>query len=120
MIRRETDVRSLLPCPLCGRKLILVPSDSSLTFHCKSGHELPLVDLLSRGAEALKGLEALLAEWQREHESLITLSEHARRDRLIGIAQLFQGHAERMEARIQLLRTTFARLEKDAPLGVPA
>jgi len=112
MIRRTTEVRHSLPCPLCDRRLIPVPVDSSVTFHCKNGHELGLFDLLQTGGELLKAsLEGLLEEWQREHQSLLEMAAKAQRDRLVSIADLFHRHAKRLEDRIRLLRRESSHLE---------
>jgi len=64
MPESASEVRTLLPCPTCGRALVPAPVDSSFTFHCKSGHEFSLGRLLQAQSSAVKeGLELLLAEW---------------------------------------------------------
>jgi len=119
MIRRTTDVRHPLPCPRCDRRLIPVPAESSVTFHCKSGHELGLPELLRTGSDSLKrALEGLLEEWHREHQSLVELAAKAQRDRLLSLADLFHRHAERLEDRIRVLRQAFSHEKSSAPLEV--
>lgn len=120
MAKSASEVRSMLPCPLCGRSLIPVPTGSSVTFHCKSGHELALVDLLTAQSVALKGgLEALLGDWRRQHQALIAIIEDARKNGFIDVAEIFHRHAENIESRITVMRNAFSQADSSKLIKVP-
>ena len=112
MAESASEVRTLLPCPMCGRSLIPAPADSSLTFHCKSGHEFALGELLRAQSAALKcGLEILLAEWNRQHQALIGTVEDARKNGYLDVAEIFNRHAKSLESRIDKVRTAYSQSE---------
>ncbi len=102
MANGASEVRTLLPCPHCGRTLIPAPVDSSVVFHCNNGHELSLVELLQAQSAVLKrGLEVLLANWNREHQALLTTLEDARKNGYLDVAEIFNRHAKSLESRIR-------------------
>lgn len=104
-----SETRAHLPCPLCGRSLLPVPSGSGVTFHCKSGHELAIADLLTAQSLSLKGgLEVLLAEWHRQHQTLIKIVEDARVNGYLDIAEIFRRHATSLHSRIEVLQGAFS------------
>jgi hypothetical protein len=97
-----SEVRTLMPCPLCGRSLIPAPVEVSITFHCKSGHELSLGDVVRAQSAALKcGLEILLAEWGRQHQALISTVQDARKNGHLNVAEIFDRHAKSIQSRIE-------------------
>jgi len=101
-----------MPCPVCGRSLIPAPADSSITFHCKSGHEFGLGELLRAQSTALKcGLEILLAEWSRQHQALLSTVEDARKNGYVDVAEIFNRHAKSLEPRIDKVRTAYSQSE---------
>ncbi len=112
MAKSVSEVGTPLPCPLCGRTLIPVPTGATVSFHCKSGHELALVDLLTAQSVALKGgLEVLLADWNRQHQTLIETVEDARRNGYIDVAEIFHRHAKSLESRIRVMRDAFSHTD---------
>jgi hypothetical protein len=119
MARSATELRTLLPCPLCGRTLFAAPSNSELTFHCKSGHELTLGELLrSRSAALSAGLEILLAEWSRQYQSLIGTVEDARKHGHWKVAEIFSRNAKILESRISKAQAALA--ESDSGILINA
>src|SRR5579862_1344989 len=102
--RKDTEYRTGLPgfaCPLCGRSVFPISTETSVTFHCKSGHELPLLDLPSAPSPALKdALELFLDEWRRHHQALTKMMEDARKNGYLKVAEIFQRHAKVLESRI--------------------
>jgi hypothetical protein len=97
---------------MCGRSLIPAPVDSSITFHCRSGHEFALGELLRAQSAALKcGLEILLAEWSRQHQALIGTVEDARKNGYLDVAAIFNRHAKSLESRIEKVRTAYSQSE---------
>jgi hypothetical protein len=105
-----SEVRTLMPCPLCGLSLIPASTESSIAFHCKSGHEFALGDLLRAQSAALKcGLEILLAEWSRQHLALIGTAEEARKNGHFDVADIFNRHAKSLESRIRKVRDGFSQ-----------
>jgi hypothetical protein len=118
--RKDTDYRTGLPgyaCPLCGRSVFPVSTESSVTFHCKNGHELPLLDLLSAPSPALKeALEQFLAEWRRQHQALTKTMEDARKNGYLKVVEIFQRHAKIMESRIGMVENAFAKSESSSLL----
>jgi len=82
--RKDTDYRTGLPgyaCPRCGRSVFPISTETSVTFHCKTGHELPLLDLLSSPSPALKdSLIQFLSDWRRQHQALTKTIEDARKN----------------------------------------
>lgn len=120
MAKCASEVRTLLPCPLCGRSLIPAPMDSSIVFHCKSGHELLLSELLRAPSAVLKqGLEALLAHWNREHQALLSTLEDARQNGYLDVAEIFNRHAKSLERRIRKVRDAFSQSDSSKLIKVP-
>lgn len=120
MLERPSEYRSGLPCPLCGRSLLPVTSETSFTFHCKTGHELSLEDLLTAQSLALRmGLETLLLEWNRQHSALIDTMEEARVNGHLDVAEIFQRNARNLEWRIDHLCRGFLRTESRRELSAP-
>ncbi len=118
MARSDSELRTLLPCPLCGRSLTPIPMSTSVTFHCKNGHEFAPPDLLSAQSTGRKeGLDALLADWKRQHQALINLVEDARRNGYLDVAAIFHRSAETLLSRIGLLRQ--AQVDSSKLLRVP-
>src|SRR5579872_7400581 len=103
--RKDTDYRTGLPgyaCPRCGRSVFPISTETSVTFHCKTGHELPLLDLLSSPSPALKdSLIQFLSDWRRQHQALTKTIEDARKNGYLKMAEIFQRHAKIMESRIE-------------------
>lgn len=121
MHRRPSGLKSSLPCPHCGRSLVPVPTETSVTFHCKTGHTIEVLEALKGQSAALKiGLEALLYEWGRQHHALIEIVEDATRRGHIDIAQIFGRHARTLEARIGVLRNAFQQTDSSRLLRVPS
>src|SRR6185436_12147984 len=99
--RAASEVRVVLPCPLCGRSLIPASARSSIVFHCKTGHELSLAELLQAQTAVLKGgLELLLENWDRDHQALLKTLEEARRNGHLDVAEIFNRRAKNLESRI--------------------
>ena len=120
MSRRLSDLRSGLPCPRCGRSLTPYPAGGSVRFHCKSGHGLDLEEALSAPSAVLRaGLEALLNEWKRQHRALVEITEHAARHGHVDIARIFARRAGSVGARIDILKSAFARTESSKLLRIP-
>jgi len=120
MANCASEVRTLLPCPLCGRTLIPAPVDTSVVFHCKSGHELPLAELLHAPSAALKrGLEVLLGNWDREHQALISTLEDARKNGYLDVAEIFNRHAKSLESRILRVRDAFSQTDSSKVIRFP-
>jgi hypothetical protein len=107
--QRASELRTMLPCPLCGRTLFPAASDSALTFHCKSGHELTFGELLRAQSAALSaGLGLLLAEWTRQHQALIDTVEDARERGYWKVAEIFDRNAKHLESRISKARAALS------------
>jgi len=118
--KKDTDYRTGLPgyeCPLCGRSVFPISTETTVTFHCKSGHELPLVDLLTSPSPALKdSLKQFLAEWRRQHQALTDTLEDARKHGHLKVAEIFQRHAKIMESRIEMVENAFAKSDSSREL----
>ena len=115
-----SEVRALLPCPLCGRSMFPAPVDSSIAFHCKTGHELSLGELLRAQSAAIKGgLEVLLAEWDRQHQALLTTVEDARKNGYLDVAEIFNRHAKSLESRIRKVREAFSQPDSTKLIKLP-
>jgi hypothetical protein len=118
MAESASEVRTLMPCPLCGQSLIPASVDFSITFHCKSGHELALGELLRAHSAALKGgLELLLAAWNREYLALVQMAEDAGRNGFVDVAEIFDRHAKSLESRIDKVRS--ACMHSDTSKSIP-
>ncbi|HVE15874.1 MAG TPA: hypothetical protein VNB29_04015 [Chthoniobacterales bacterium] len=105
---------------MCGRTLIPAPIDASVVFHCKSGHELPLAELLHAPSAALEtGLEVLLANWDREHQALISTLEDARKNGYLDVAEIFNRHAKSLENRIRKVRDVCSRSDTSKRILFP-
>jgi endogenous inhibitor of DNA gyrase (YacG/DUF329 family) len=121
MHRRPSSLRSSLPCPQCGRSLVPVPTETSVTFHCKSGHTIDVMEALQGQSAALKvGLESLLYEWGRQHHAIIEIVDDATRRGHVDVAQIFGRHARTLEARIQVLKDAFQQTDSAKLLKVPS
>lgn len=120
MAECASEVRTHLPCPSCGRALVPAPVDTSLTFHCKSGHEFSIGRLLQAQSSCVKeGLELLLAEWARQHQALIDTVEHARKNGYLEVAEIFHRHAISLESRIRKVRDVFFQPDSTKRLKLP-
>ena len=121
--RKDTDYRTGLlgfPCPRCGRSVFPISTATSVTFHCKDGHELPLLDLLSTPSPALKeSLEHFRAEWRRQYQALTRTMEDARKNGYLKVAEIFQRHAKILESRIEIVQNAFARSDSSKLIKVP-
>jgi hypothetical protein len=110
MAERASEVRALMPCPRCGRSLFPALGASAFAFHCKSGHEFSLDDLLRAQSAAVKdGLDRLLVEWTRQHQVLIRTVEDARTHGHVDVAEIFHRHASSLKSRILKVRDAFAQ-----------
>lgn len=115
-----SDVRSLLPCPQCGRALYPISGPSAITFHCKNGHEHLLGELLrAQSAAVAGGLEVLLAEWNRQHKELIRTAEDAQKNGYPDVAAIFNRHAKSLESRIRRVAEAFMHSESSRLLKLP-
>lgn len=120
MVERPSEIRSGLACPICGRTLLPIPAETTVTFHCRSGHELSLQDLLAAQSLALRmGLETLLLEWTRKHQALVKTVEDARANGFLDVAEIFLRHARTLEWRIGVLRTAFTQTDSSRLIVVP-
>jgi hypothetical protein len=121
MNNEPTEFSGALACPRCGRSLTPVPMGTDVTFHCKTGHELPLAALLAAPSSTLRfGLEALIEEWDRQQQLLWATSEDAKKRGYGDIAAIFARRARSIEFRVLLLRAGVAKTESDRFLAVPA
>jgi hypothetical protein len=120
MAESASEVRTLVPCPLCGRSLYPAPVAATLTFHCKTGHELPLGELLRAQSAGLKGgLEVLLAEWNRQHRALLDTVDDARKNGFLDVAEIFNRHARSLESRIDKVRDAFSNADSSKLIQLP-
>jgi len=120
MAKGTSDIRTVLPCPVCGRGLFPAPPDFTLNFLCKSGHKTPIVELLSTQSALVKGgLETLLAEWERQRLSLVQTVDDARQHGFHDVAEIFHRHAQSLESRIEKVREAFTKTESSKRIPVP-
>ena len=120
MAENASEVRTLLPCPRCGRSLVPASMDSTIVFHCKSGHEFALGDLLRAQSDAIRGgLEVLLAEWNHEHQALVNTVEDARKNGYHDVAEIFNRHAKSLESRITKVREVFSQPDSSKLIKLP-
>lgn len=121
MNRRSSKLRASLPCPRCGRSLVPSTTGASVRFHCKSGHELELRQILDSPSAALKvGLESLLLEWQEQHRALMDIIDDATRRGHVDVAAIFGRHARSLEARIDILKDAFVQSDSAKLLRIPS
>ena len=119
MAEYVSELRTLMPCPLCGRSLIPAPVESSIIFHCKSGHELALEELLRARSAVLKcGLEILLAEWSRQHQAMIHTIVDARKNGFLDVAEIYSRRAKSLESRIDKVLSAFLQSESSKRINV--
>lgn len=112
MVDRPSEIRSGLPCPSCGRSLLPVPLDCAVIFHCRNGHEVPLLELVRAQSLVLRmGLETLLLQWMRQLEALNRTVEDARQNGFLDVAEIVQRHAQSLKGRIVLLQNAFTQSE---------
>lgn len=112
MVERPSEIRSGLLCPRCGRSLLPVSLETTVSFHCKGGHQLAIEDLLASQSVALRmGLETLLLQWHRQHRAMMGTMEDARNNGHLHVAEIFQRHIRSLEWRIDVLSSAFARSE---------
>lgn len=120
MGRPTSQVRTLLPCPLCGSSMSPAAVESTLTFYCGRGHEMAVGDLLRAQSSSVKGgLELLLAEWERQHQALLTTAEDARQHGFIDVAEIFNRHAKSLQSRIGKMRDTFSTSDSSKLIALP-
>jgi len=120
MAESSSELQRHLPCPLCGRSLVPVPIGGSVSFHCKTGHELSLQELLTARSLALKGgLEHLLVEWRRQYDTLIHMVEDAQNKGYLDIAEIFHRHAVHLESKIGILQNAFSTSDSSKLMAVP-
>jgi len=102
---RRTGIRTLLACPSCRYPLIPRAGETVLTFYCSGGHVFLLSELLSAPSDLLRtGLEAMMADWERQQEALRTTALEARRNGCLDVADLFTRQGRRLGSRIDLMR----------------
>ena len=119
MSDRPTEVRSGVPCTLCGRTLFPVPSGPDVTFHCRNGHGFGIEELLrAQSAKATRALEALAEEWEAQAQSLFGTAEDARAHGFTDIADLFVRRAERLDRKVETLRAAFRRDESSKLVAI--
>ena len=120
MAERASEVRSLLPCPRCGRSLVPAPVESTVVFHCKTGHEFALGDLLRAQSEVIKGgLELLLSEWNHQHQALVDTVKDARKNGYLDVAEIFDRHAKSLESRISKIRNVYSQPDSSRLMKLP-
>jgi hypothetical protein len=94
--------------------------DSTLTFYCKSGHEMALEELLrTQSASGRGGLEFLLAGWDRQHQALLATEVDARKNGYLGVAEIFNHHAKSLESRIGKVRDAFSQSDSSKWIKQP-
>jgi len=94
--------------------------ESTILFHCKSGHEFALGDLLRAQSEAIRGgLEVLLAEWNHQHQALIDTVKDARKNGYLNVAEIFDRHAKSLESRISKVRNVFSQPDSSKLMKLP-
>ena len=118
---RPSELRSGLLCPYCGRSLVPVPTGVDVVFLCKSGHGIPLLELLGVQSAIVKaGLQALLGEWNHQYEVLIERSEDAGKNGFLEIAEIYARYAKSLLGRIEILQGAYAKSASSNLLQVPA
>jgi hypothetical protein len=112
MVDRPSEIRSGLPCPNCGRSLLPVPLESTVIFHCRNGHEVPLADLVRTQSLVLRmGLETLMLQWMRQLAGLNNTIDDARLNGYLDVAEIIQRHAQSLKGRLQQLQNAFTQSE---------
>jgi len=112
MVDRPSELRSGLPCPTCGRSLLPVPLESAVIFHCRNGHELPLIELVNAQSLVLRmGLETLMLQWMRQLQALHNTVEDARQHGYLDVAEIVQRHTQSLKGRITQLQNAFTQSE---------
>lgn len=120
MAERASEVRSFMPCPLCGRSLFPISGNAGVAFHCKSGHELALAELLrAQSAAVAGGLEELLTEWRQQHKSLVRIAEDAQTHGYSDVAAIFHRHAKSLESRIRKVTEAFSHSDSGRLIKLP-
>ena len=120
MSEKPSEIRSGLNCPRCGRGLMPILSGSSVSFHCKNGHEVPLTEILTAQSAALRGgLDSLLKEWRRHHQAMISILADARERGYLDIAEIFSKHARSLESRISMLENAAYKTDSTKLIQVP-
>jgi hypothetical protein len=108
-MRTETALKTGLPCPTCGRTLVPITVERSVTLHCGNGHELPLKDLISPPSFAiLDGVEKLLETWNQELRRLAAALEDAQSHGCMDVALMYHRQMKGIVARSEVLRTALA------------
>jgi len=110
-----------LPCPSCNDSLFPAAAVSAaVLFHCRNGHELSLEQLLAAPSSAIKkGLQGLLSEWIRQHQSMIECLEDARSHGYLDAAAIFKRRAERIESKIDKVRAAVSLYESSKLMKIP-
>ncbi len=120
MSDRPSELRSGLPCTHCGRSLFPVPIGPDVTLHCKNGHGFEIQELLAtHSAKVGTALEKLITEWESQVRRLEGTAEDARSNGYTDIADLFVRRAERLERKIDNLRSAFRKDESSKLIAVP-
>lgn len=120
MGKQTSELRTLLPCPDCGRGLNPATVESGVAFYCKNGHQCTITDLLQAQSDATKGgLEQLLAQWQEQYENLIRTAEDARKNGCLDVAEIFHRHAKSLESRMRKVSEAFSRPDSTKLLRLP-
>ena len=89
-----------------------MPLESAVIFHCRNGHEVPLIELVRGQSLVLRmGLETLMVQWMRQLEGLNNTIEDARLNGYLDVAEIVQRHAQSLKARIQQLQKAFTESE---------
>ena len=118
MVDRPSELRSGLPGPTCGRSLLPVPLESMVIFHCRNGHELPLIELVRGQSLVLRmGLETLMLQWMRQLQALNNTVEDARLNGYLDVAEIVQRHTQSLKGRIQQLQNAFTQSEVERAAG---
>jgi hypothetical protein len=100
--------------------VVPAPLDSSVLFHCKSGHEFELADLLRfQSMPVRRGLEDLLDQWSHQQAALLRTVQDARKHGHLEVADIFNRHAKSLECRIVKVRNAFAMSDSTKLIRVP-
>jgi hypothetical protein len=110
---KETRLYDGLSCPRCGRSFVPISSGDTVAFLCKTGHELTLLELDAKTQDLRRGLQALLAGWEKQLETLVVVAEDARKHGYLEIAGIYHRQRGGVAARIEALRAWLAKADSD-------
>lgn len=116
----ETQFVKGLVCPLCGRSLTPLALGVVVTFHCKTGHELDVAELLRLATKIIRAsVEELLRKWDSELAEFEGAASRAQDGGYTEIATLFSRQIPRLSSRANTLRWELLR-QHSASVGCPS